>query len=46
MRNGGFRNAGNALAADLEPGSLISRTIAYSSTRCEPKTSQNLPLLR
>jgi hypothetical protein len=46
MTNGGFRNAGNALGARQKPGGLISLTIAYSSTPCEPKTSQNPQFLR
>jgi hypothetical protein len=46
MKNGGFCNAGNALQGVPNPRGLISRTIAYSSTQCEPKTPQNPPLPR
>jgi hypothetical protein len=46
MRNGGFCNAEDAWLRVVAGRALILTVMAYSSSPCDPKTSQNLPLLR
>jgi hypothetical protein len=46
MRNGGFCNAEDAWLRVVAGRALILTAMAYSSSSCDPKTSQNPQLLR